>query len=66
MQAGGWVPMPVVIYLEKVVAARHTADLQLAGQPHPRHRQASAGQPVQDEALVAIQVGLAGMENRLY
>lgn len=45
---------------------RHIADLQLAGQPHPCHRQASAGQPVQDEALVAIQVGLAGMKNRLY
>lgn len=58
--------MPMGIYLEKVVTVGHMADLQLAGQPHPRHRQASAGQPVQDEALVAIQVGLAGMKNGLY
>jgi len=67
MLAGGWwVPTPAVIYLQKVVAARQMADLQLAGEPHPRHCQASAGQPVQDGALVAIEVGLAGVKNWLY
>lgn len=66
MQVGRWVPRPVVIYLEKVVTLRHTADFQLAGQPHSCHCRATIGQSVQDEGLVLIQVGLASMKNGLY
>lgn len=53
-------------YLQKVVTARHTADLQPAGQLQPRCCQPLAWQPMQDEALVVIQVGLASTKNRLY
>lgn len=62
---GQWVPMPMVVYLEKVLTVRHTTDLQLAGQSHPCLCQASFGQPMQNEALIAIHIGLASMKNGL-
>lgn len=37
MQADGWVPTSMVVYLEKVVAVRHMADLHRAGQLHSSH-----------------------------
>lgn len=57
--------MPTVIYLQKVVTVRHTADLHLAGQPHPCHGQASVREPMHNDSLIAIQVGLAHVKNRL-
>lgn len=58
--------MSLATYLEKVVTAGHAAYLQLAGQLHPCYHQPPALQPMQDESLIAIQVGLAGMKNGLY
>ena len=66
VQEEGWIHIPVGSYLQKVVTARHTADLQPAGQLQPRCCQPLAWQPMQDVALVVIQVGLAGTKNRLY
>lgn len=57
--------MARVIYLHKVVTVRHTADLHLAGQPQPCHGQASLREPMHNDTLIAIQVGLAHMKNRL-
>lgn len=57
--------MAVVIYLQKVITVRHTADLHLAGQPHPCHGQASVSEVMQNDGLITIQVSLAHMKNRL-
>lgn len=66
VQEERWVHIPLGSYLQKVVAVRHMADLQPADQLQPRCCQPLAWQPMKDEALIVIQVGLASTKTRLY
>lgn len=65
ISVGGRAPVAMVIYLQKVLIEGHTADLHLAGQPQPCRGHAPVREPMHNDALIAVQVGLAHVKNRL-